>query len=78
MADRRVRRVTFIPPIQSIEDGYAFRKKVAAYARVSTGSDEQETSLEAQRDYYENHIKSNKNWIFVDVYYDDGISGRQN
>ena len=75
MADRRVRRVTFIPPIKSIEDGYAFRKKVAAYARVSTGSDEQETSLEAQMDYYENHIKSNKNWIFVDVYYDDGISG---
>ena len=75
MADRRVRRVTFIPSIKSIEDGYAFRKKVAAYARVSTGSDEQETSLEAQRDYYENHIKSNKSWIFVDVYYDDGVSG---
>ena len=75
MADRRVRRVTFIPPIKSIEDGYAFRKKVAAYARVSTGSEEQETSLDAQRDYYENHIKSNKSWVFVDVYYDDGVSG---
>ena len=60
MADRRVKRVTFIPTIKSIDDGYTYWKKVAAYARVSTGSEEQETSLEAQRMYYEQHIKENK------------------
>ncbi len=75
MADKRVRRVTFVPALKPIEDGYGFKKKVAAYARVSTGSEEQETSLEAQRDYYEKLIKDNNSWVFVDVYYDDGISG---
>ena len=75
MADRRVKRVTFIPTIKSIDDGYTYWKKVAAYARVSTGSEEQETSLEAQRMYYEQHIKENKEWVFAGIYYDDGISG---
>ena len=75
MADRRVRRVTFIPTIKSIDDGYTYWKKVAAYARVSTGSEEQETSLEAQRMYYEQHIKENKEWVFAGIYYDDGVSG---
>ena len=32
-------------------------KRVAAYARVSTYSDEQLNSLEAQKDYYEKKIK---------------------
>ena len=49
--------------------------RVAAYARVSTLSELQETSLEAQRSYYENYIRKNINWSFVNVYYDDGISG---
>ena len=75
MADRRVKRVTFIPTIKSIDDGYTYWKKVAAYARVSTGSEEQETSLEAQRMYYEQHIKENKEWVFAGIYYDDGVSG---
>ena len=75
MADRRVKRVTFIPTIKSIEEGYTYWKKVAAYARVSTGSEEQETSLEAQRMYYEQHIKENKEWVFAGIYYDDGVSG---
>ena len=75
MADRRVRRVTFIPTIKSIDDGYTYWKMVAAYARVSTGSEEQETSLEAQRMYYEQHIKENKEWVFAGIYYDDGVSG---
>lgn len=49
--------------------------RVAAYARVSTDSDEQATSYEAQVEHYKRHIKSQPNWIFVDVYADDGISG---
>ncbi|WP_097677488.1 recombinase family protein [Anaerosalibacter sp. Marseille-P3206] len=50
------------------------RKKVAAYARVSTNFDEQVSSFEAQRDYYTNHIKSKPEWQFVGVYTDEGIS----
>ena len=51
------------------------KKKVAAYARVSTDSEEQASSYEAQVDYYTNYIKQNKNWIYVDTYSDEGISG---
>ena len=49
--------------------------KVAAYARVSTDSDEQEDSFDRQVSYYINFIKSNKDWEFVKVYSDPGISG---
>ena len=49
--------------------------RVAAYARVSTDSDEQLVSLKAQREHYETYIKSNPEWEFVGLYYDEGISG---
>ena len=51
------------------------RRKVAGYARVSTDSDEQFTSYEAQVDYYTQYIKSHPEWEFVKVYTDEGISG---
>ena len=49
------------------------RRKVAGYARVSTDSEEQLTSYEAQVDYYTKYIRSNPDWEFVDVYTDEGI-----
>ena len=53
-----------------------FRKKrVAAYARVSTDQDEQFTSFESQIQYYEELIKSNPNYEFIKVYSDEGLSG---
>ena len=51
------------------------RRRTAGYARVSTDSEEQQTSYEAQVDYYTNYIKSRDDWEFVEVYTDDGISG---
>ena len=45
------------------------------YARVSTDSDEQFTSYEAQVDYYTRYIQSHPEWEFVKVYTDEGISG---
>lgn len=54
----------------------ALRKcRVAAYARVSTDSDEQFTSYEAQVDYYTNYIKGRNDWQFAGVYTDEGITG---
>ena len=50
------------------------RRRVAGYARVSTDSDEQFTSYEAQIDYYTHYIKSKPEWDFVRVYTDEGIS----
>lgn len=49
--------------------------RVAAYARVSTDSDEQINSLTNQREQYEKKIKEHEGWEFVDVYYDEGITG---
>lgn len=51
------------------------KRKVAGYARVSTDSDEQFTSYEAQVDYYTRFIQSHPDWEFVKVYTDEGISG---
>ncbi|MEG0292538.1 MAG: recombinase family protein [Anaerovoracaceae bacterium] len=49
--------------------------RVAGYARVSTSSDEQLISLEAQKAYYEKYIKSNEEWEYAGLYYDEGITG---
>lgn len=51
------------------------KRRVAGYARVSTESDEQFTSYEAQVDYYTKFIQANPGWEFVKVYTDAGISG---
>ena len=56
------------PKISSI------KRKVAAYARVSTDTEEQISSYEAQVDYYTRYIKSKNNWKFIEVYTDEGIS----
>jgi DNA invertase Pin-like site-specific DNA recombinase len=49
-------------------------RRVAAYARVSTDSEEQLTSYEAQVDYYTRYIKEHDGWEFAGVYTDEGIS----
>ena len=51
------------------------KRRTAAYARVSTDSEEQLTSYEAQVDYYTNYIKGRDDWEFVTVYTDEGITG---
>ena len=51
------------------------KRKVAGYARVSTDNEEQQTSYEAQLNYYTNYIQSNPAWEFVGMYSDEGISG---
>lgn len=47
-------------------------KRVAAYCRVSTKSQEQLASLAAQERYYEERIKTNPNWKFAGIYSDIG------
>lgn len=51
------------------------KKRVAAYARVSTDQDEQLSSYEAQVEFYTRYIYGNPEWEFVAVYTDEGISG---
>ncbi len=74
----KARAVTVIPATVSLFRtaplNSGAKKRVAGYARVSTDNEEQLTSYEAQVDYYTNHIRSNPEWEFVDVYTDEGIS----
>ncbi len=49
--------------------------RVAAYCRVSTASDDQLVSLEAQKTHYESYIKANPEWEFAGIYYDRGVTG---
>ena len=49
--------------------------RVAAYCRVSTDSDEQETSYDAQITHYTAYINSHPDWELAGIYADDGISG---
>ncbi len=51
------------------------RKRVAAYCRVSTESEEQASSYTAQVSHYTSFINENPNWEMVDVYADEGITG---
>ena len=49
--------------------------RVAAYCRVSTDTDEQATSYDAQIEHYTEYIKKNPGWELAGIYADDGISG---
>ncbi len=53
----------------------AFKRRVAAYARVSTDQEEQATSYQTQIDYYTAHIQSRADWAYAGMYADEGISG---
>lgn len=61
--------------IEAISETALKRKKVCAYARVSTDSGRQEDSLENQKDTYERLISANPEYEFAGVYADQGISG---
>lgn len=49
--------------------------RVVAYCRVSTDTDEQATSYEAQVEHYTDFIRKNTEWEFAGIFADDGISG---
>lgn len=51
------------------------RKRVAAYVRVSTNGEEQIQSFNSQKQYYQDKIDSNKEWVMVGIYADEGITG---
>ena len=73
------RKITVIEPTQRIIADSPFvlpqKIRVAAYARVSTEQDEQESSYEAHVDFYTRYIQNNPDWEFVGVFADRGITG---
>ncbi len=64
-----------VDPFTRLPQGCSRKRRVAAYARVSTDEEEQQTSYEAQVDYYTRLIKARPDWEFAGVYTDEGISG---
>ena len=71
------RTVSVIEPQKSIlvdKEKY-HQKRVAAYCRVSTDSEEQLTSYQNQMRVYTEMIAANKEWEFAGLYADEGISG---
>ena len=76
MAEKKVRKIEATAPLRAAQSLAPMKKRrVAAYARVSTDKDEQQNSYEAQVDYYTAHIQGNPEWIFAGVYSDAGITG---
>lgn len=51
--------------------------RVAAYCRVSTDQEEQESSYEAQISYYTDKIWKNADWKMAGIFADEGITGTQ-
>lgn len=72
-------KVITIPakPKEEQQGGGQRRKRVAAYCRVSTNSDEQLTSYKAQKNYYTDYIMKNAEWTMAGIFADEGLSGTQ-
>lgn len=72
LALEKQNRVIVIPAQDEI---IARKLRVAAYARVSSSSDDQLNSYRAQNRYYSDLISGNPDWEMVDIYADEGITG---
>ena len=73
-------QVTANPPPQMtvrriVHEQEIRKRNVAAYARVSTLTEEQDESFETQVSYYTNLIKNTEQWNFAGIYADHGKSG---
>ncbi len=74
-----IKNITVIPARRRVgntaKESEIPKLRVAAYCRVSTDSDEQATSYEAQVEHYTDYIRKNPEWEFAGIFADDGISG---
>lgn len=69
-------QVIVIPARSKVKNNISQRQlNVAAYCRVSTDEDEQETSFEAQISYYTEKINSSAGWRMAGIFADEGITG---
>ena len=70
MSDKTVTKIDTLPGLTSRVPTPYRKKRVAAYARVSTDHIDQQTSFAAQVDYYTRLIAEHTEWEFVRVYSD--------
>ena len=70
------RTVTVIPAKpQRNQQAVRRQLRVAAYCRVSTEEEEQQSSYEAQCTYYTDKIMTNPEWTMAGIFADEGITG---
>lgn len=70
------RTVTVIPAkLQRSQQAVKRQLRVAAYCRVSTEEEEQQSSYEAQCTYYTDKIMTNPEWTMAGIFADEGITG---
>lgn len=77
MATKTVKKVSMIPASPKYDNSIKLTERclrVAAYCRVSTELEEQESSYEAQVEYYTKKINETPNWKNAGIYADDGKS----
>lgn len=65
------RAITIVPKPAKLDQ----KKRVAAYARVSSGKDAMLHSLSAQVSYYSDLIQNHDGWFYVGVYADEAKTG---
>mgnify|MGYP002734854707 FL=1 len=72
-----LQRIVTIIPAKPIAEQEAMKRKlqVAAYCRVSTEEEEQQSSYEAQCSYYTDKIMKNPEWTMAGIFADEGITG---
>ena len=69
-----MQKLTKTPDIMDRRPAAEKRLRVAAYCRVSTRKDEQDSSIEQQEKYYTRYISQNPNWINIGVF-SERVSG---
>ncbi len=67
----RITTVQYTPDLEALTR----KKRVCAYARVSSDRDEAFHSLSAQISYYQKQIAEHEDWEYVGVFSDRGITG---
>lgn len=73
---KTIKKVVKIEPVSKAPDiGKPMYRRVCAYCRVSTGSTEQKTSYESQKDYYTRLVLEREDWIFAGIYADQAQTG---
>lgn len=73
--ERRVRVIPATRKPEELHRNHDGKMRVAAYCRVSTDSEEQLNSYEAQKTYYTQKIQDSPDWEMAGIYADEGISG---
>lgn len=66
-------RIIPVTVLQPDFDDDTTPKRVAVYARVSTGDPRQTSSYELQKNYYESQVEKHSNWTLVSIYADESI-----